>query len=269
MRLHQTVSIHACAGQATAREQRCTTERPVSIHACAGQATQRRDNPDIRGRFQSTPARGRRPPFRLSFILQASEFQSTPARGRRPHLLLQVFDLFSFNPRLRGAGDTVSILAGPPGDGFNPRLRGAGDVGKRAGKAGAGRFNPRLRGAGDLRYVVVVGGFVRFQSTPARGRRPRRVGQRCIATWVSIHACAGQATLRRVRLSHDEQVSIHACAGQATGCERASRRCYSFQSTPARGRRRVGISGASGMAQFQSTPARGRRRPTALRLSAS
>ena len=91
-----------------------------------------------------------------------------------------------------------------------------------------------------LRYVMEGGTDEQFQSTPARGRRPYRVTHGGPRSFVSIHACAGQATSRsrckwasekrcfnpRLRGAGDElriagclailSVSIHACAGQAT-----------------------------------------------------
>ncbi len=101
---------------------------------------------------------------------------------------------------------------------------------------------------------------------------------------VSIHASAREATLGVDHARHRQGVSIHASAREATGAVLALEARGEFQSTPPRGRRRAGGSGAGrikvvsihasareatsagpdgGRRQsFQSTPPRGRRRPS-------
>ena len=103
----------------------------------------------------------------------ATVFQSTPPGGRRPNAPFDRANELSFNPRLRGGGDSnlsaISISSmfqsTPPG---GRRLVFCITLEWRR------RFNPRLRGGGDMSGTlqgqqVVIGGV--FQSTPPGGRR--------------------------------------------------------------------------------------------------
>ena len=84
--------------------------------------------------------------------------------------------------------------------------------------------------------------FDGFQSTPPRGRRRRGGHGRAGRIAISIHASTREATARDARKPSSINISIHASTREATACQ-AVRHVPSegFQSTPPRGRRRVGF----------------------------
>ena len=146
---------------------------------------------------------------------------------------------------------------------FNPRPHAAGDPDRsRRRCAVAMRFNPRPHAAGDgcdtdvtAEAQVSIHARTRratpaaalaakaasmFQSTPARGGRPRSGGDPTRLE-VSIHARTRRATIAAsARSRPGDMVSIHARTRRATQLAPAMRMvAESFQSTPARGGRRI------------------------------
>ena len=213
------------------------------------------------GMFQSTPARGRRP-IALTIANAGSQFQSTPARGRRR--TMEIVD---------DRGQPVSIHACA---GQATRItRGEAMSEMFQSTPARGRRQP------DTLYEETA--IFMFQSTPARGRRRRDAEDLAQTAFVSIHACAGQATNAKgryagkrgrfnPRLRGAGDVSKIASATPASGFQSTPARgrrhdrpdryqaVQAFQSTPARGRRRFLADFPPRVAKFQSTPARGRRR---------
>jgi len=100
--------------------------------------------------------------------------------------------------------------------------------------------------------------ILRFQSTPARGGRPAALdGLAAEVCFNPRPRAAGD--FRDLQHENDQIVSIHARARRATdglGCMLAG---FGFQSTPARGGRRLLVGAADFHDAFQSTPARGGR----------
>ena len=98
-------------------------------------------------------------------------------------------------------------------------------------------FNPRLREGGDPQFTPIVRCFVRFQSTPPRGRRQTEKVTGT-TTEISIHASAREATSRWRQIEEILNISIHASAREATTDPTGyPTNLGGFQSTPPRGRR--------------------------------
>ena len=186
--------------------------------------------------FQSTPARGGR--RRNPDVAAGRQFQSTPARGGRRIIMgLMRPDWLGFNPRPHAAGDNSESSISPfEYVSIHARTR-------RATSSSAIRSNQRIE----------------FQSTPARGGRPRVEPRLSILPMFQSTPARGgrqvSATQQPVASSFNPRP--HA-AGDVIGPAGLAARLQ-FQSTPARGGRRSAPPMASTYCPFQSTPARGGR----------
>ena len=185
--------------------------------------------------FQSTPPRGRRLDHHVRGLhpfvsIHASAREATNVIGH-PELRK-----YCFNPRLREGGDPSLGFTCQPDSGFNPRLREGGDQRPCTIQPGAVRFNPRLREGGDRVFSAGLrrsasfnprlreGGdslqrngsnFLKFQSTPPRGRR--RTTARIVIAGYMFQSTPPRG--RRHAYDYDGGLTIL------------------FQSTPPRGRR--------------------------------
>ncbi len=105
-----------------------------------------------------------------------------------------------------------------------------------------------------------------FQSTPPRGRRPVDGTYTTCTVQFQSTPPRGRRRGRPDGQDDDLEVSIHASAREATGHTLKVFLTNEFQSTPPRGRRRADGFVNAGETRFQSTPPRGRRRQDAVVL---
>ena len=97
-------------------------------------------------------------------------FQSTRPRGARPTSLLNLTNLYCFNPRAHGGRDKLIVVDGFPGDCFNPRAHGGRDVPK-ADVAAFGQVSIHAPTGGATAFCMAALTSCRFQSTRPRGAR--------------------------------------------------------------------------------------------------
>ncbi len=144
------VSIHASGGEATYACTCVAATGIVSIHASGGEATSCLIGHIIHIWFQSTPPGGRRR-HRVAQIADEILFQSTPPGGRRLWCSQPCFRRSRFQSTPPG-GRRLNLGRGWQNEytSFNPRLRGGGDTCQEGKQYCIKCFNPRLRGGGDV-----------------------------------------------------------------------------------------------------------------------